>query len=67
MVASVTTNATGFEFGQPRRLFNTAVATAGRYPYDVSPDGQRFLVTRPTQEQGNDISVVLNWTESLRP
>jgi hypothetical protein len=57
--------------GRPRALF------AGRYPdnpgwtrprsYDVSPDGERFLLTRlPAELPGPRIAVVLNWFEELR-
>jgi eukaryotic-like serine/threonine-protein kinase len=33
--------------------------------YDVSPDGQRFLMLKPI-EQGAQINVVLNWFEELK-
>jgi serine/threonine-protein kinase len=61
----------GFAAGTPRKLFE------GRYElapvpindYDVSPDGQRFLMVKPTeQEQAapTQINVVLNWFEELK-
>jgi hypothetical protein len=37
--------------------------------YDVSPDGQRFLMLKPAESaQGvpTQINVVLNWTEELK-
>jgi serine/threonine-protein kinase len=63
-----------FDVGKPRQVFE------GRYRsnpfgyampnYDVSPDGQRFLVVKSVeqpQEQGPaQINVVLNWTEELK-
>ena len=39
----------------------------GRYPYDVSADGQRFLInTAPEQAVSAPITVVLNWTAGLK-
>jgi eukaryotic-like serine/threonine-protein kinase len=60
-----------FSAGKPRMLFE------GRYVlgqaittnYDVSPDGQRFLMVKPAeQEQAppTQINVVLNWFEELK-
>jgi hypothetical protein len=37
--------------------------------YDVSPDGQRFLMLKPTGEAGTaptQINLVLNWSEELK-
>jgi Tol biopolymer transport system component/tRNA A-37 threonylcarbamoyl transferase component Bud32 len=61
----------GFAAGTPRMLFE------GRYElapfpstnYDVSPDGQRFLMLKPTdqaQAAPTQINVVLNWFEELK-
>jgi eukaryotic-like serine/threonine-protein kinase len=59
----------GFAAGKPRMLFE------GRYElspvqsdnYDVSPDGQRFLMLKPTEQAApTQINVVLNWSEELK-
>jgi eukaryotic-like serine/threonine-protein kinase len=61
----------GFAAGKPRMLFE------GRYEaapvpisnYDVSPDGQRFLMLKPTEQAQaapTQINVVLNWFEELK-
>jgi eukaryotic-like serine/threonine-protein kinase len=61
----------GFAPGTPRMLFEGRYETAP-FPatnYDVSPDGQRFLMVKPTeQEQAapTQINVVLNWFEELK-
>jgi hypothetical protein len=37
--------------------------------YDVSPDGQRFLMLKPVETQTStptQINVVLNWFEELK-
>ena len=39
----------------------------GSQSYDVSPDGQRFLVLEPVeQEPVTHLNVVLNWFEDLK-
>jgi len=38
-----------------------------RYAYDVSADGQNFLInTLPEQDSSAPITVVLNWTAGLQ-
>jgi Tol biopolymer transport system component len=60
-----------FAAGKARMLFE------GRYErtpatspnYDVSPDGQRFLMLKPSQQEApapTQINVVLNWFEELK-
>lgn len=34
--------------------------------FDVSLDGKRFLMTRPSQSATDQVTVVLNWVEELR-
>jgi serine/threonine-protein kinase len=61
-----------FTAGKPRILFEGQyVPTPATFPnYDVSPDGQRFLMLKPSdQEQAvgpTQINVVLNWFEELK-
>jgi serine/threonine-protein kinase len=63
---------TGFAAGKPRMLFEgTAyLATTASFPYyDVSPDGQRFLMLKPVEAETaapTQINVVLNWFEELK-
>jgi len=58
----------GFAAGTPKALFRTRIKSLDiGFPYDVSPDGQRFLVnTLPEGEQRDAISVVQNWTAELK-
>jgi hypothetical protein len=70
MAVDVTTQP-GFTAGKPRQLFEGHyVRSPYSVPtYDVSPDGQRFLMIKPIeQEQAapTQINVVLNWTEELK-
>ena len=34
--------------------------------YDVSPDGQRFLAIKTTEQAGEVITIVMNWVEELK-
>src|SRR5882762_5382916 len=72
MAVDITAQAS-FAAGKPRQLFEGHyLSTGGGYAranYDVSPDGQRFLMLRLVEgEQAapTQINVVLNWTEELK-
>jgi hypothetical protein len=57
--------------GKPNMLFEGPyLPTTGTVPnYDVSPDGQRFLMVKPPEQAGvapTQINVVLNWFEELK-
>ena len=61
----------GFSAGNPEVLLDGLPDDHGVWnwmkPYDVAPDGQRFLLVR--KEEGSDptqINVVLNWFEELK-
>ena len=57
-----------FSAGTPTKVFDTpyVIGPAGR-TYDVSPDGQRFLMIKDVgTEQVPSMVVVLNWLEELK-
>ena len=61
----------GFAAGTPQMLFEGPYLPTGfSFPfYDVSPDGQRFLMLDPVESQtggATQINVILNWTEELK-
>ena len=63
----------GFTPGRPHLLFEGDFDETHlgyvRANYDVSPDGQRFLMTQPiapAEPPPSEISVVLNWSEELK-
>jgi Tol biopolymer transport system component len=61
----------GFAAGKPRMLFEGQyVPTPATLPnYDVSTDGQRFLMVKPNEQAQSaptQINVVLNWFEELK-
>jgi Tol biopolymer transport system component/tRNA A-37 threonylcarbamoyl transferase component Bud32 len=68
MVAAVNGKGASFEVGAVRSLFETRAMTGLRYPYDVSADGQRFLINtlRDQTTTFAPITVVLNWTAGLK-
>jgi hypothetical protein len=58
-----------FSAGKPRALFECPYAVGTGFPlYDVSPDGQRFLMLKPVDVQAapTQINVALNWLEELK-
>jgi eukaryotic-like serine/threonine-protein kinase len=70
MMAVEVTTLPSFTVGSPRMLFDVAqyMPPTGPYSYpfpnyDVSPDGQRFLMI--TKESKPQINVVVNWLEEL--
>ncbi len=69
MAIPVTSGAT-FDAGAPTVLFQTnpreLVATSEQISYDVSHDGQKFLVnTQAAQAEAQPMSVLLNWAAKL--
>jgi eukaryotic-like serine/threonine-protein kinase len=70
MIAVDVATQPSFSPGKPRVLFEGAyVPTPRSLPnYDVTPDGQRFLMLKATEQAQapTQISVVLNWFEELK-
>ena len=56
----VTLGENSIEFGRPEPLF-AGQASPFSARYEVSDDGQRFLVARPVNPAGAGITVILNW------
>ena len=72
MVVTVDLGAT-FGRGTPRALFadtyardNSAAGIAGVPNYDVTPNGQRFVMVRGASAGQDSVIVVTNWFEELR-
>jgi hypothetical protein len=66
MMAAELTTQPGFAVGKPRVLFEGRYET-GVGTFDVSADGQRFLMVKASEEQAaTQVNVVLNWFEELR-
>jgi len=70
MVASIETDPT-FRVGKPKELFEGSYTGSEVTPgllqyYDISPDGQQFLMIRAVEGTTAQINVVLNWFEELK-
>jgi Tol biopolymer transport system component/predicted Ser/Thr protein kinase len=70
MMAAPVTTGTKFNPSTPVALFQTTprqpVSSSDLFVYDVSRDGQRFLInTRVKQAETEPMSVILNWPEKL--
>ena len=70
MLAVEVTTQPNFSAGQPHVLFERQYVAvpplqAGA-EYDVSPDGQRFLMVKQTEQAGAPINVMLNWPEDMK-
>jgi serine/threonine protein kinase/Tol biopolymer transport system component len=67
MAAAVDGRGQEFDVGSLRSLFAIRPNTTGRYPYDVSADGQRFLVNAVVEAAAQaPITLVVNWAAALR-
>ena len=67
MAVAVRGSASGFEADSPRRLFEKRMVAAPDRQFDVSADGQRFLMNVPLEEEKNiaPITLVQNWTARI--
>jgi serine/threonine protein kinase/Tol biopolymer transport system component len=72
MAMPVTTKSGYFDAGGATPLFRTRLVPTGSQiagpdtMYDVTPDGQRFLVNGPPSDPGPPITVVLDWAAGLK-
>ncbi len=65
MAADVHPVADGFEVGSTQTLFEVRNVLAVGAPFDVSPDGKRFLVLSQPSMSPSPMMLVLNWTADL--
>jgi Tol biopolymer transport system component len=66
MAAAVNARGSDFQVGAVDPLFQARPVIGFRYPYGVSPDGQRFLInTLPERSASPPLTAVLNWTAGL--
>ena len=58
-----------FAAEKPKLLFEAPYPNLGGRSYDVTPDGQRFLVLEPVESEAapvTHLNVVLNWFEEIK-
>jgi Tol biopolymer transport system component len=60
MQVSLKRGTNSIEPSSPRELFALPVANDGGSPYQVAPDGQRFLV-RAAPQAGQPLTLIVNW------
>ena len=69
MAVPVETSGAQFRYGKPTKVFETPYA-GNFYSYDVTPDGQRFLMMKESEpgdrSRPTSMVVVLNWLEELK-
>ena len=59
---SVAVQMTPFLAGEPVELFEGNYDRGGAVPgYDVTPDGQHFLMTKPEHPNPTELRVVVGW------
>jgi Tol biopolymer transport system component len=67
MMAAAVNLSGEFTSSPPRLLFEGPYVNIGGISYDVTPDGQRFLLLEATpQEPVTHLNVVLNWFEEVK-
>ena len=65
IAAGVRPLADGFEVGSTQSLFEVRNVLAVGAPFDISPDGKRFLVLSQPTMSPSPMMLVLNWTADL--
>ncbi len=58
-----------FKAETPRLLFEGPYVDVGGLSFDVTPDGQRFLLLEPAEQEAapvTHLNVVLNWFEEVK-
>ena len=68
MAVTVAAAGTAFRYGTPVALFDTRIASPNsRWEYDVTADGQRFLLVEPArQTESRPLTMVINWQAGLK-
>ena len=65
MVAAVDPSGAGFQVGEITELFDTPRLPSGVFDYDVTADGERFLMNTVGDSAFEPITLVVNWTAEL--
>jgi len=66
IAVAMDTRGDALSIGQATPLFDTDLLPNDYWAYTVAPDGKRFLLNEPSeQENSAPLRLVLNWTELL--
>ncbi len=67
MAAEVKENGSSFEVGAVHTLFETRpYRSGGLEPFDVTADGQRFIIDYLEEQPSAAITLVVNWPADLK-
>jgi serine/threonine protein kinase len=66
MAVSLKLGADSVALSAPSELFRLPVDDIGYSPYEVAPDGQRFLVRAAPQQAAQPLTVIVNWPALLK-
>jgi Tol biopolymer transport system component/predicted Ser/Thr protein kinase len=67
MAVSLKAGTESLEASPPRELFTLPSPENGRNPYDVAPDGRRFLVRAvPENQAAQPLTLIVNWPALLK-
>jgi hypothetical protein len=69
MAVTIQTGPGGVRAETPRVLFSADFTNGGLHAFDVTPDGQRFLLmltARAAEGANSRLTVVTNWQAALR-
>jgi serine/threonine protein kinase len=66
MAVSLKQTNDSLEASPPRELFSITAPGTYMTPYEVSRDGQRFLVLSAQEETSQSLTVIVNWPELLK-
>jgi Tol biopolymer transport system component len=68
MAVTVRTSDTSVQPDSPRELFPTSLRGGAETPYDVTADGQRFLLSSPAEGRNSTppLTVIVNWDAALK-
>jgi hypothetical protein len=66
MAVNLRSGADSLEPSAPRELFPLPAMEMGWSPYEVTPDGQRFLVRATPGRAGAPLTVIVNWPALLK-
>ena len=66
MVAPLKLGVDSVEASAPHELFSLPAGELSLFPYEVTPDGQRFLVAAAPTQAREQLSVIVNWPALLK-
>jgi eukaryotic-like serine/threonine-protein kinase len=67
MAVSLKMGTNALEPSAPRELFSLRAVDTGQRPYEVAPDGKRFLVRAvPQRQSAQPLTVIVNWPAALK-